>query len=121
MKIVLWSIKGKAGRLASKHALSFLFYIESESGRCPDNPQPFEKGWRKLLTTLTESFCSSAIDIAVYGESVVGGRGAETWVICMVFILTAVLVCRGEFREAGGKNAETVSVAEMYTYKNIGV
>ena len=34
---------------------------------------------------------------------------------------TAVLVCRGEFREAGGKNAETVSVAEMYTYKNIGV
>lgn len=44
-----------------------------------------------------------------------------TWVICMVFILTAVLVCWGEFREAGGKNAETVSVAEMYTYKNIGV
>lgn len=39
----------------------------------------------------------------------------------MVLILTAVLVCRGEFREAGGKNAETVSVAEMYTYKNIGV
>jgi hypothetical protein len=39
----------------------------------------------------------------------------------MVLILTAVLVCRGEFREAGDKNAETVSVAEMYTYKNIGV
>ena len=37
------------------------------------------------------------------------------------YFYTAVLVCRGEFREAGGKNAETVSVAEMYTYKNIGV
>ena len=55
------------------------------------------------------------------GESVVGGGEPTIWVICMVLILTAVLVCRGEFREAGGKNAETVSVAEMYTYKNIGV
>lgn len=44
-----------------------------------------------------------------------------TWVICMVFILTAVLGCRDEFREAGGKNDERVSAAEMYTYKNIGV
>lgn len=50
---------------------------ELDQGFHPWIPQPFEKGWRKLLTTLTESFCSSAIDIAVYGESVVGGGGTD--------------------------------------------
>ena len=42
-----------------------------------------------------------------------------TWVICMVFIILAVLGCRDEFREVNGKNDETVSAAEMYTYNNI--
>ena len=42
-----------------------------------------------------------------------------TWVVCMVFIIIAVLICRDEFRKVPGKNDETVSATEMYTYNNI--
>ena len=41
-------------------------FANDDLGRCPKNPQPFEKGWRKLSTTVVVS--SGVLDKEPAGE-----------------------------------------------------